>query len=59
MTDMYQRHADLKDKQHYLAKLPIALIGDIKVEPERDRLAELSRTADIRKIKQAIKLLRT
>ena len=59
MTDMYQRHADLKDKQHYFAKLPIALLGDIKIEPEREQLAELSKTADIKKIKQAIKLLTT
>jgi len=59
MTKMYQRHANLKDKQRYLAQLPIALVGDVKVEPERDQLAELSRTADIEKIKQAIELLTT
>ncbi len=59
MTKMYQRHTDRKDKQRFLANLPIALIGDVKVEPERDQLAELSRTADIKKIKQAIKLLMT
>jgi integrase len=57
MTEMYQRHASLKDKQKYLAQLPIALIGAAKAEPERQQLAELSKTLPIETIKNILKTL--
>ncbi len=54
MTKMYQRHANLKDKQRYLAQLPIALVGDVNCETERDQLAELSRTLPIEEVREIL-----
>lgn len=47
MTELYQAHASRRDKQKFLSKMPVALIGDVDVvikpppEPEREQLRQL------------------
>ena len=64
MTELYQRHADNRLKREKLLQMPdfMGLANDsLKALPgaesERGILAELAQTADIKKIKKAIKLL--
>lgn len=63
MTELYQKHASRHDKQKFLSKMPVALIGDVdvviipKIEPERDKLRKLVETLPIKQIKQILKSL--
>lgn len=64
MTELYQKHASRHDKQKFLSKMPVALIGDVdvvimpKVEPDRDKLRKLVETLPIKKIKEILKSLK-
>lgn len=64
MTELYQKHASRHDKQKFLSKMPVALIGDVDVvimpesEPERDKLRKLVETLPIKQIKQILQSLK-
>lgn len=62
MTTHYQRHADRKAKEKYLAQMPNFLNASTEtkaittgLEPEREQLAELSKTLPIKSVRKILK----
>lgn len=62
MTDLYQKHADNQTKREKLMLMPDFMGLDVPsravTEPERDQLSALSQTADIEKVRTALKIMR-